>query len=72
MREGPSHHQGNDPVCGEPLRGAGGHHPAILEDGDVVGDGQNLVEPVADVGDADAVGGKLAQHRQQPVRVAWS
>ncbi len=48
----------------------GQHHAAVAHDGDPVGDLEHLLEAVRDVEDGDAVGGQLAQDREQPPRLA--
>ena len=52
---GPAHHHADELRFGDPRRGARAHAPPVLEHGDTVGDGEDLVEAVGDV-DSRAAG----------------
>ena len=50
-----AHHAGDDGVHVQVLRPIGGHHTAVHQDGDVVGDLEDLLHLVGDVDDGHAL-----------------
>ena len=45
------------------------HPPSIAEHSDAVRDAEHLVEPMADVDDAEAFGAEAAEHAEEPGHV---
>ncbi len=63
-------HEVHEPLGGGPGSWQGGHVLAVLEDGDTVGDAQDLLEVVRDVDDAQAAFGEPADERQEVLRLS--
>ena len=59
-------HGRDDGVFVQRRHGLGQHVPAVAQHGDAVGQLHHLVDAVRDVDDRDAVGGELADDREQP------
>ena len=69
--DGPARHQLDQLARRRLVDGeAGGDGAAVLEDGDPVADLADLLEPVRDVDDGDALGGEVADDAEQVVDLA--
>src|SRR5208337_1609706 len=60
----------NQRVAGEVIGLGGEHVDSVFQDDDLVGDLEYLLEPVRDIDDDDAFGGKLANFAEQDVALA--
>src|SRR5208337_2265412 len=60
----------NQRVAGEVIGLGGEHVDSVFQDDDLVGDLEYLLEPVRDIDDDDAFGGKLANFAEQNVGLA--
>src|SRR3569833_1032666 len=65
LLDGPIDHQRHQLILGGVLDVARAHQSAVAQDGDAIGEVENLLEPMADVDDGDAAVAKPADERKK-------